>query len=287
MSAPLFLSPALPSEFIAYVLSCLAHPTTVVVCCSRAEFLAALAEDVRRWTSTSASAAAAAAAADGGQQQQQARHPLLASPLYQLAAARHLRMVYAPTVTHLRAQLSVFSPDDSAVPAPPPGALGSGIGNSIGRRRGQPPHLVLYGLLELHRHTSEWSAQGLGDTLSAAVELAHRLSWQALLVEPSSSPSPSPGEQQEDDGTTTTTCLLRLEDVLREAVPVLSGGARRPPAAAGGPDPEQQQQGPGPWSGRTVEVGRVLERWFRFQRGSWDTETGDGREAAVGKDGRP
>lgn len=42
-----------------------------------------------------------------------------------------------------------------------------------------------------------------------------------------------------------------------ERMPMLNGSVRR-----AGED--------GGWSGRTVEVGRVLSRWFRFQKGEWD-----------------
>jgi hypothetical protein len=166
------------------------------------------------------------------------KHALLSSPLYQIATSRHIRVVYVPTVTHLRAYLSVFSPDDSRVPVPP--------SNFAATMRHSKPHILLYGFLELHRHTSEWSAQGLGNTTSALVELAHHLSWQALVIEPRRDTRATP-----------------LEGVLRETVPIVSGlngGARWL-----GPDSED-----GVWSGRTVEVGRVLGRWFRFQRALWD-----------------
>jgi len=56
---------------------------------------------------------------------------------------------------------------------------------------------------------------------------------------------------------------LRRENGLKgweERVPMLNGSVRR-----AGLESED-----GGWSGRTVEVGRILGRWFKFRRGDWD-----------------
>ncbi|KAI1381868.1 hypothetical protein F4677DRAFT_399959 [Hypoxylon crocopeplum] len=242
----LFLSPALPSELLDYILNHHTHPTTLIICSSRSEFLASLANDIRHETIQAPEVIHPAekyetkeplpsAIAQGPDQEQKVgQHKLLSSPLYQIATSRHVRVIYIPTVTHLRASLSVFSPDDSRVPPPPANF------NSSGKH---PPCIILYGFLDVHRDTSEWSAQGLGNSVAAAVELGHRLSWQVVIIEPRRHNSAS-----------------AFEDTLKESVPFLSGGGRRL-----GPDSDE-----GGWTGRTVEVGRVLKRWFRFQRGQWD-----------------
>ncbi|KAI1336591.1 hypothetical protein F5Y15DRAFT_393398 [Xylariaceae sp. FL0016] len=236
MAMPLFLSPALPSELLTYILHHHTHPTTLIICSSRADFLSSVTDDIRHQTAENANAPAQDEPDLNDNthtsQKPHPKHPLLSSPLYQVATSRHIRVVYIPTVTHLRAYLSIF-PDSAKVPAPPP--------SSTARKK--PPHIFIYGFLDLHHDTSEWSAQGLGNTASAFVDLAHRLSWQAVIIEPR-----------------TRSSATRLEDVLREAVPILSGGTRRM-----GPGLEQ-----GTWAGRTVEVGKVLKRWFCFQRGYWD-----------------
>ena len=205
-----------------------------------------------------------------GPEQQPPEHRLLRSPIYQVAVSRHLRTVYVPTATHLRAYLSVFSAgdDDDAsrvVAAPPARFATAAAAASKFKRR---PHLLLYGFLDLHRDTSEWSAQGLGSSASALVDLGHRLQWDVVVVEPrravASSSTATGGSQH--------AAVLRLGDVLRETVPVLSSGGRRL-----GLESED-----GGWSGRRVEVGRVLMRWFRFQRGKWeeeDEEEGEGEDA--------
>ncbi|KAI8632452.1 hypothetical protein F5Y19DRAFT_364431 [Xylariaceae sp. FL1651] len=245
MTTPVFLSPALPSELLSYILNNHVYPTTLIICYSRAEFLATVVEDIQKQSRESVQDSDKLELHEGGPSQQAPRkesrdveHILLSSPLYQVAISRHIRMVYIPTVTHLRAYLSVFSPDESLVTAPPPAFTGA---------KHRKPHLLLYGFLELHRDTSEWSAQGLSNTTAALIEVAHRLSWQALVIEPRGGERGTP-----------------LENALRETVPILSGGARRL-----GLDSDE-----GAWTGRTVEVGRILSRWFSFQRAQWDTDDG-------------
>ena len=121
---------------------------------------------------------------------------------------------------------------------------------------------MIYGIVELHRDTSEWSAQGLGNSLAALVEAGYRSGRRSVVVE----------ERKMDD------CVVELEEgltglgegegeprkVLRkcwqERVPMLNGSVRRI-----GLESED-----GGWSGRTVEVGRILGRWFRFKTGEWE-----------------
>ncbi|XXG94307.1 hypothetical protein Hte_000561 [Hypoxylon texense] len=237
----LFLSPALPSELLTYILNHDAYPTTLIICSTRADFISSLVDDVHNETVAKSSPAESVAEAPEAQREKPERetrqHRFLSSPLYQVATSRHIRVVYIPTVTHLRAYLSVFSPEESPVPPPPANFKSS---------RDECPRMVLFGFLDMHRDTSEWSAQGLGNSLSTVVELAHRLSWQAAIIESRNRDSSS-----------------ALEDMLKEHIPFLSGGGRRP-----GLDSDE-----GGWTGRTVEVGRVMKRWFRFEYGPWDADS--------------
>ncbi|KAI1209818.1 uncharacterized protein F4807DRAFT_74955 [Annulohypoxylon truncatum] len=259
-SAPfVFLSPAFPSELLNYILDRHVYPTTLIICSSRQDFLATLANDVYQEITSPEEVAPVEQGAESpppdaarnvhmvDEEQVRQKQRLLSSPLYQLATSRHTRVVYIPTVTHLRAYLAVFSPDDSKISTPPANFSASGR---------YPPHIILYGFLEMHRDTSEWSAQGLGNSTSTLIELGHRLQWQTIIVEPRKHNPPQP-----------------FEDVLKEAVPFLSGGGRRL-----GPDSEE-----GGWTGRTVEVGRVMKRWFHFQRGEWDTSLKDEEEHSENK----
>ncbi|KAK8090535.1 hypothetical protein PG994_000040 [Apiospora phragmitis] len=204
-------------------------------------------------------------------------------PLYQLSISRHIRTIYTPTVTHLRSYLSVFSPYSSShgttvIPPPPPS-----FRPPMARK---PPHLILYGLVALHRDSSEWSTQGLGTTCAAVTEAGRRLGWRVEVIDPPPhSPSPSPllsqhlhehehehdhdpdqplYDQVHDDG---RRGRIRgeeaLQELLREKLPILSGGI---PLRPGLFDADEG----GGWSGRAVEIGRVLSRWCQFSKGEWN-----------------
>lgn len=246
---PLVLSPGLPSELLTYVISKCTYPTTVIVCSTRADFLSSLASDVLHQIHPESTEGELE---ESERPEQDPKPPgdtaqntpgshLLAAPLFQVAIARHIRVVFVPTVSHLRVFLSVFGVTRSKVTAPPALPLAqTGGPRSI-------PLLLVFGFLELHRDTSEWSAQGLSNTAAALVDAARDARVRAVILEPI----------QHGDGSRS------LESVIGESVPVLSSSARR--AAA---DLDE-----GVWTGRMVEVRRVLGRWFRFRDGDWATPT--------------
>jgi len=267
-SQPLFLSPALPTELLWHIIHHCSHPTTLLVCSTRAEFLSSVAQHIRSQRQQQQQQPTAPPAKDDTTTNQVFEGPieargdepppppppplpeppedddassrtalLLAAPLYQVAVARHIRVAFIPTVSHLRAFLSVFSVSDTKVSAPPTGATTA----SSPRAPPPLPLLLVYGFLGLHRDTSEWSVQGISNTAAVLVETATRVGFQAVLVE----------ERTEGLGT---------DELLAERMPLLSGTARRI-----GPDFES-----GGWMGRTVDARRVLQRWFRFQPGEWD-----------------
>ncbi|KAK9422634.1 hypothetical protein SUNI508_00497 [Seiridium unicorne] len=258
---PLLLSPALPSELLTYILNQHVYPSTLIFCSTRADFLKSLQDDIREGDTLRRRQLGEGASSQDPTTEPNVPRPeldnkhdlahqdrLLAQTLSFLAISRHIRTVYIPTVTHLRSYMSVFSPDDSKITAPPTNFAPPGR---------KPPSLIIYGVIESHRDTSEWSAQGLGNTVAALVETATRLGWGLVLVEPRrlygeehDDESDRRAIQGDDD----------FENLLKEKLPILSGSARR----AG------LDSGEGGWSGRTVEVGRVISRWFNFQRGHWD-----------------
>ncbi|KAI0132431.1 hypothetical protein BJ170DRAFT_613912 [Xylariales sp. AK1849] len=252
---PVILSPALPSELLTYILNHHVYPTTLIICSTRSDFLQSLAEDVETQSEPGPQPGGTSEQGSSGQDQaplpepHNNKHSLFASPLSQLAISRHIRTVYLATVTHLRAYLAVFSLSDSKILSPPPSF------SAMGRK---PPHLIVYGAIELHRDTSEWSAQGLGNTAAALVETGHRLGWRVSVIEPRSGCEIRGEEGVQRGGGE----VGEFEVLLRERIPVLSGGIRRM-----GLDSEE-----GSWSGRTVEVGKAMGRWFTFQRGEWGDE---------------
>jgi hypothetical protein len=119
--------------------------------------------------------------------------------------------------------------------------------------------LIVYGFVELHRDTSEWSAQGLGNSVSGLVEAAWRTQRRVILVEERKEVEIiREGREEEDQQVNHNPARKAWED----KVPMLNGSVRR-----AGFESEDSA-----WSGRTIEVGRVLARWFKFGRGEWDID---------------
>jgi len=260
---PLALSPALPSELLTYVLAHQVYPTTVVICQPRNVFHASLVASVPQpiqpqppppptAIETSLRAHPEAEAHEAlPPEQAQTRHPLLIPTLHQIATSKYVDLVFVPTVSHLRAYLSVFPPsqggnDDEGRPPEPkfdkPGKKG--------------PLLIVYGIVQLHMDTSEWSAQGLGNSVAGLVEAGWRASRRVVVFE----------ERKVEDDARETEEVEQQKSKRKtgwdEKVPMLKGSARRAGFESEGST----------WSGRTIEVGRIFARWFKFGRSDWDID---------------
>lgn len=261
---PLLLSPALPSELLTYVLDHHVYPTTLVICSSMTDYLRSLQHDlsnknIPRHNHPESSDEAAAGESErpepdsaGDSEEGNAHDQLLLQTLSYLAISRHIRTVYIPTVTHLRSWASVFSPEDGNVTGPPSNFTPPGR---------KCPTLIVSGVIELHRDTSEWSAQGLGNTMAALVETADRLGWSLVMAEQQSRSAAELNGVGEREASQE---LTDFGSLLEEKMPILSGSARR-----AGLNPDE-----GGWSGRTVQVGRAMSRWFKFRYGPWDDHNG-------------
>ncbi|KAL4722540.1 hypothetical protein ACLX1H_010418 [Fusarium chlamydosporum] len=189
-SQPIVLAPATPSELLSYIISHHRYPTTIIIGSPKAEFQASLVEDIVHHLTLQD---------DSEDSTTEPSHVLLKAPLYQIAISRHIRILFAPTVTHLRAYLSVFTPKDSSIPAPPNHTPSS-----------RAPLLLVYGLLALHRDASEWSAQGIGNSAALLVDAASRTGFRAAVIEPKG----IGGHEN-------------LEHLEGEMIPLLNGTARR------------------------------------------------------------
>lgn len=200
---PLLLKPVPPTNLLTQILHQTTHPTTLIICSTRADFFATILS-------------------------QSNANQLSTSPIHQIAIARHIRLLFIPTVSHLRAYLGIFDGPTDAKIEPPPTTAPKSV---------KQPWLIVYNFLDLHRDTSEWSAQGLGATAAGVVDAARRTGFRAVLVD-----APYGGEEKEE-----------------EMVPILSANAVR----SGG------EVGEGSWTGRRVPVSRVLGRWFRPAEGEW------------------
>jgi len=316
------VTPALPSELLAYILKQHhTHQTTLVICSQRADFITSIFHEVIRDEQAGLEESASVPnAAD----LLRSRYPhLVTSPLHQLVTSRHIRTLYMPTVTHLRSYFTVAGVasniSTSTATVTSKSAL-AGITSSSKvpvlpsddetetTESGIDTLIVMYGFLELHRDTSEWSAQGLSHSCSTLVEYAHQLGLrgEVLLAEPawraddggsSSSADLMPaggddgdiGEIDEHDGhphgarENTSDDFAASSPHGRSTLDSKRGRRERidledlltedVPLLTGGGSTLRKLgidgDEPG-WAGRTVEVGRVLKRWLRFRQADWN-----------------
>ncbi|PSR77389.1 hypothetical protein BD289DRAFT_445438 [Coniella lustricola] len=322
-TVPLILSPASPSQLLTSIVQTERHPTTLIVCSSKAHFLSSLVADYRPQPHRSAATDTT----------------LLTTPLYQLAIARHIRLVFVPTVSHLRAFLSVFNPADSPVPPPPPRPRSPSSPSRAARlhsikkqaRRQRQPRLLVYGFLALHRDTSEWSAQGLTSTAATLIEAARTSGLRAVIVEPPKSADDDAGIDAEGNFAESITLQEqeqheKADPRSKDATSIIgrapdpechNASSHTPPPPPPAEDHDDQETasdtsfldeqvpilsvsvlraGGGDlddaaWTSRKVTVGRVLVRWFRYRQGSWlhrqkrQRETSPHKTVAATEDG--
>ncbi|KAG9251918.1 uncharacterized protein F5Z01DRAFT_676490 [Emericellopsis atlantica] len=210
MTRPIILHPATPAELVTLILHHYWHPTTVIVGSPKQPFMEAFIYEVNALP-------------------EETLPQIRRKTLLQTSVSRHIRVAFAPTVTHLRGFLSVFTQSDSRVSPPPHQS------QQQQKRNSQQPLLIAYGFLEVHRMTTEWSAQGLGTSAGSLVEAAMRNGFRAAIVEPRGG----------GDG------FESWSSFAEEKAPVLNGTVMRESGA---------------WAGRMIEVGRILGRWFEIER---------------------
>ncbi|KAM7188172.1 hypothetical protein V8F20_010668 [Naviculisporaceae sp. PSN 640] len=265
--SPVYLGPTSPPDLLWFLIHSCVHPTTVIICSSRSDFLESLTQNLL--SKTQLEPRREQKHGDDENQSDQDWYSLLsAAPLYQIAIARHLRIIFVPTVSHLRACLSVFSPDDSPVPPPPSTTSAGGTrltntGNLYGGSRGNPPLLIIYGFLDIHRYTSEWTVAGLSNTASVLLETAKRVDFKAVVTEPKREAQVKVEneikvEEEEEQ-------RMEADDKEQEKLPVvhsdpLSGSV----AFINDGSVRIDLTGTG-LGQRTVKVRQVLGRWFRFR----------------------
>ncbi|TAQ87547.1 hypothetical protein B7494_g4126 [Chlorociboria aeruginascens] len=257
---PTALPPALPTELLSWILTLQSYPRTLIICKPRTLFLSSLISFIQASSPQDPDQDLPSSPSLNEESPQQQRHPLLIPTLHQIAISRHINLVFIPTVSHLRAYLSVFPP----IPEPPP------TGERESQRQGMNgPLVVIFGLVELHRDTSEWSAQGLGSSLAGLVDAGYRAGRRIVLLEERG------GEEdgglgvveekignEEGDGDEDQDEDKRLWKGWEEKVPMLNGTVRRIGL-------ENEDDG---YSGRTVEIGRVIGRWFTLVPGCWESD---------------
>ena len=221
-------------ELIEHVLKACPAPTTLVICATRELFLQELQADIHKRHQT---------VLPGSQETNSsaAPHSLLIPTIHLLATAKTVHIAFAPTIQHLRAYLATFqSVAESDRDLPQHQSL---------HVRGST--LMLLGLVALHRSTSENSAQGLSRSLATAVEAAKLTKRKLVLVEARRD------DVNEDNAIENETMSGRQQSPWEEQIPLLNGSIRFG---------NQENT----WAGRTIDVGRVVGRWCKFE--AWTSD---------------
>ena len=163
-----------------------------------------------------------------------------------LASAQTLELAFCEDVTHLRAFLAAYPYRHGA----------SGTTEIRVQFPTSPRVLAILNPITLHRHTSNFSAQGLNRTFSVAVDAAHASGGKLLVAECGSiSLQEDNGEVQRtmDDGIGHAP-TREGEDVWDEAVSILNVATKNFGSGERG------------WVGRTVKLKAVAERWCAFDK---------------------
>ncbi|EXJ84443.1 hypothetical protein A1O3_05111 [Capronia epimyces CBS 606.96] len=151
-------------------------------------------------------------------------HPLLAPTLQVLSASRFCSLRFCPTTTVLRGYLASYYLQTVSKSSAPTSSFEGRV--------------VILNLLALHHGTSEFTLQGLSQTLATAVSAAHGAKRQLELVEcrdihDPSNPSRGPALWQAD------------VQLLSGAVKIGEGGAS--------------------WGRRSISVMMIASRWFQIR----------------------
>ena len=256
--SPIAVPPVTSRVLLDYVLTSTSYPTTLLVCSPRAAFLSSLQNSASTSSTLQSST----------------------STLHLLSVSPHIQTIFTPTLSHLRAWLSVAD-SECSTPAPalhPGSTTAAGTAQKYGNGRSQ---LVVWGLVNMHKGTSEWSVQGLSSTAAALVEAGQRMGRKVVLVEEAEGELSREDEEDEGEpaGVEDLEDQADLEEMnefnddgelesgrpVGEEIKPQSGiYQKRLPMLNGSSKTDANDLEAGAWSGRTVEVGIVLKRWFRF-----------------------
>ena len=222
----LAIPPMTCNEFIGYLLHRHEHPSTVVVCSSREMFLDRLSSSLH---------AESADPSTLPEEEEETFDPLLVPNINQLAASKTVSMAFASSLPHLRAYLASYLPPKKMLKE----------STLLAESGQQCPLLVIYGLIDLHRATTDYSVQGLSRSLAIAVETAELSSMRLLLVEDSADWECSNLESGPEAAAVT------VNDPWEEQVPFLNSSVLSSRDRLD--------------AGRTVEIGAVIAKWCDFQ----------------------
>ena len=226
--SPTVLSFQTIQELLEYLLQVEHISSTFLICSTRHDFLDQVNGSISECGTSPTEISPQSFSSTGN-------HSLMNPILHRVMISKTIRLVFCPTVQHLRAYLEVHvhaAGDVGTADSPlPPSAPD-----------GRSSLLLMLDIISLHRSTSEFAAQGVSRTLASAVEAAVRSRQRLVIVELGRT------EVSDDEG--------GPRSIWDEELPLLRSTARSVGLEGSS------------WAGRTVSVARVVSRWFTFERGA-------------------
>lgn len=233
------LSIASVADFVNYILYQTNSFTTVVVCSTRERFLeqliasvqSQLQEDEHQQVPENEPSTLLEADQPSPLTLPTSAQALLSNTIGSIASSQRVKLAFCPSLAHLRAYLSTFQ-------------LRPSHGSIDPKKQDDIPEkstMAILDSLAVHYMSTQFSAQGLSQTLALAIETVARTDSTILLCE--CNDAVNPGDR--DHGP-------RLWDLH---IPLLNGGTIR----------SDHERASSSWSGRHVLVRRVAQRWFKFE----------------------
>lgn len=228
------LSTASIVDFVNFISHETTSSTTVVICSTRERFLeqlvasvlSQLQENDHHQVSENEPSPLPEADQPSPNKSPTSADFLLSNTIGSIASSQRVKLVFCPSLAHLRAYLSTFQLRVD------PKKQDAGRGK---------PVIAILNFLAVHYMSTQFSAQGLSQTLALAVETTARTGSTILLCE--CNDAANPGDR--DHGP-------RLWDLH---VPLLNGGTIR----------SDNERASSSWSGRHVTVRQVAQRWLKFE----------------------
>lgn len=229
------------STFVQYVLDKHSTTSVLIVCGTKETFAEQLQADVR--LDAAKRAEEAATDYEAVQMLGSAPRRLESRPtLRLLSTLRNVRMVFCPDVMHLRAYLTMIAVKIEHTSAEP-------------QTTGTPSRiLAILDLVQLHRSTSAFSAQGLNRTFSAAVEAAFSTNSRLVVADCFAAPDKVQGAEPPPEAEAPPLQSDVPTDAWDEELSILNVTTKS--FGVGERD----------WVGRTVKLRTVAQRWCVFEK---------------------
>ncbi|KAI7378795.1 hypothetical protein KC336_g19302 [Hortaea werneckii] len=247
---PLVLEDASLTEFVRYILDRHETLSTLVVCGTKDDFLAAFRDTAEREARTGEPQATRSESPGVTHSHFATQRPAslqdawTAPTLRMLATSRTVKVVFYPDMTHLRAYLATHAVR----------LYGNQTTTEVDSKR----ILALLNPLAIHRPTSAFSAQGLTRTFSGAVEAAYVSGSHLIIAECDNHAS----KHQRDLDTSVDT----MEPAVRGAVQQLAMSVWDEEVSILNITTKSFGAGERGWVGRTVRVRDIAGRWCRFEK---------------------